>query len=64
MNIKVVSKLIVNDMVYNIGDCVEVTTKWDAIEGKLVHMTHDKIFVRPIGNIPYDIYLENILDVK
>lgn len=64
MNIKVISKLIVNDMVYNIGDYVEVTTKWDAIEGKLVHMAHDKIFVRPIGNIPYDIYLENILDVK
>lgn len=64
MKIEVIVKLIVDDMVFSIGDYIEVTTKWDVIEGKLVHMTNDKIFVTPIGNIPYDIYLENIIGIK
>ena len=64
MEIKVISKIIVEGKTFSVGDYVEVETKWDIIEGKIVCIFHDKILVTPIGNIPYDIYLENIVGIK
>lgn len=64
MDIKVVSELIVEGKTFNVEDYVKVETEWDIIEGKIVYIFHDKVLVTPIGNIPYDIYLENIKNIK
>lgn len=64
MEIKVESKLIINEDIFRVGDIVELTSKYDnVIEGKIVAIHNYKMAVEPKYELYYWVEFDNIKKV-